>query len=204
MSLMLQANAVAGAPIKLHLGCGANPLPGWLNTDLMPSPTLDYLDCTRQFPFLDNVLAAIFCEHLIEHVEKPQAVTMIAEVFRTLRPGGLFRVVTPSLENFARMALNPGSAEATHYLAWFRNWHRRPDADIADAVNAMFYMFGHRHVYRHEELSAMLRGVGFTDLRLMKASTYSDPLFTNVDGHGKVIGEDINGLEAFAIEARKP
>jgi predicted SAM-dependent methyltransferase len=203
MSLALQARSL-GANLKLQLGCGANPLPGWLNTDLMPGPTVDYLDCTRPLPIADNVLAAVFCEHLIEHVDKGQAVAMVGQIFRVLRAGGLFRVVTPSLENFARMALEPDWPDAQTYLNWFRRWHRKPDADISDVANMIFYGYGHRHVYRRAELAAMLQGAGFTDLKFMRASTYGDPTFDGVDGHGKIVGEDINGIEAFAIEARKP
>jgi predicted SAM-dependent methyltransferase len=43
--------------------------------------------------------------HTIEHIEKSEALKMIAEVFRVLKPGGWFRVVTPSLENFCRLAM---------------------------------------------------------------------------------------------------
>jgi predicted SAM-dependent methyltransferase len=204
VSLALQVRQ-AGADVKLHLGCGTNRLAGWVNTDLMPAaPDIDFLDCSRRMPFHDNSLAAVFCEHLIEHIEKPQGVAMVREVFRVLRPGGLFRIVTPSLENFARMALEPEWPDAQRYLAWFREAHRKPEAEIADVVNMVFYGYGHRHVYGEAELAALLTSVGFTDLRKMRASTYGAPLFDGVDGHGKVVGDDVNGIEAFAIEARKP
>ena len=26
-------DAVTGAPVRLHIGCGTNPLPGWINID---------------------------------------------------------------------------------------------------------------------------------------------------------------------------
>src|SRR5207249_3407096 len=101
MSLVLQAQTL-GPDVKLHLGCGVNVLPGWLNTDRTPAaPHIDYLDCAQPLPFHDNSIAAVFNEHMIEHIEKPRALAMIQEVFRVLRPHGLFRVVTPCMENFA-------------------------------------------------------------------------------------------------------
>jgi ubiquinone/menaquinone biosynthesis C-methylase UbiE len=208
MSLKLSFDQIASgrtaaAELKLHLGCGANVLPGWVNTDMEPSPLVDYLDATKRFPFADNSFAAAFCEHLIEHMEKAQAQFLLQEVCRVLRPGGLFRVVTPSLENFARVALEPESAAAQKYLGFFRRYVSNPQADISDAINMLFYGHGHRHIYRVNELAAMFQRAGFSEMRAMPAGTYANPVFNGVDGHGKVIGEEINAIEAFAIEAKK-
>lgn len=188
---------------KLHLGCGTNLLPGWINTDATPSPTADFLDCTKKLPFADNSLAAVFCEHLLEHMEKSQARFVLQETFRVLRPRGLFRIVTPSMENFARLALEPQSATAQRYVEFFRSFSRNPQADLSDAINLTFYGHGHRHIYIAEELAAMLRQAGFQTMHAMKAGSYKDAVFNGVDGHGKLIGEDINAIEAFAIEAQK-
>lgn len=209
MSLRLRVEQLAAAQsstieLRLHLGCGANILQGWLNTDAMPSPDVDYLDCTRRFPFVDDSFHAVFCEHLIEHIEKPQAHSMAQEVFRVMRSNAKFRIVTPSLEGIARLALDPQSADARKYVEFCRRFLGDPSAQISDAVNLAFYGHGHRHVYQVEELGAMLRQVGFVDIQSMTAGVYGDPIFNGVDGHGKIIGEDINAIEAFAIETRKP
>jgi predicted SAM-dependent methyltransferase len=189
--------------LKLHLGCGANILPGWINTDTMPSPVADYLDSTKNFPFTDSSFVAVFCEHMIEHMEKPQARSLLQEVFRVLRPKGVFRLVTPSFESFARLALDPSSAPAQKYLANFRQLVSNPRADLGDAINLIFYGHGHRHVYLVEELATILRQAGFSEARVMAAGTYGDAIFNGVDGHGKIVGEELNAIESFAVEARK-
>jgi predicted SAM-dependent methyltransferase len=209
MSLQLQTvqllqSAGGSTELKLHLGCGSNILPGWLNTDISPSPSSDYLDCTARFPFVDACLAAVFCEHLIEHFAKTSAIQMVREVFRVLRPGGLFRVVTPSLEAFAQMTLNPKSETSLKYLDFVRRFTGSPQAEISDAINSIFYLHGHRHIYAKAELDAMLAEAGFGELYHLAAGNYSDPIFAGVDGHGKAVGTEINAIEAFAVEARKP
>jgi predicted SAM-dependent methyltransferase len=88
MSLKSRVDSLlAGKPdrteLKLQLGCGHNILPDWINKDSTPSATAEY----KPFPFADNIFAAVFCEHTIEHISKAQAFGMIAEVFRVLRPG---------------------------------------------------------------------------------------------------------------------
>jgi predicted SAM-dependent methyltransferase len=207
MSLKLQVDHAAAsqaAPLRLQLGCGYNLLPGWINTDSQPVATADYLDFTRPFPFSSNAFDAVFCEHTIEHIEKAEASHMVAEVFRVLKSGGRFRVVTPSLENFCRLALEPQSPTAQTYLAFHRNYTRDAKATIADAVNRIFYSHGHRHIYAMSELALMLQQAGFAEIKAMPAGTYGDEIFHGVDGHGRVIGADINAIEAMALEATKP
>jgi predicted SAM-dependent methyltransferase len=195
--------AQGGGVLKLQLGCGTNILAGWLNTDSKPSPSVDYLDFAKRFPFGDNVFAAVFCEHTIEHIPKSQAQGTIREVYRVLRPGGGFRVVTPSLEMLGQLILSQESLMSQKYLVWFRKYTNDPHATMTDAINLAFYGHGHCHIYSRDELSGLLHKVGFRDLHAMPAGTYGDAVFHGVDGHGKIIGEDIAALEAFAIEARK-
>jgi len=205
MSLQLQFDRgiTDKTNLKLQLGCGANLLPGWVNTDIQPHPSADYLDFLRPLPFAANIFAAVFCEHTIEHIDKPGAVGMIAEVFRILRPGGLFRVVTPSLENFSRIALDPGGETTIKYLEFFRRYSGNPQATVSDAVNAIFYEHGHRHIYAEAELRDMLLNAGFAHVAIMPAGKYSDPIFNGVDGHSRVIGEEMNAIEGMALEATK-
>lgn len=209
MTLKLQFQSAAAAAagrgnLKLQLGCGRNLLDGWINTDSAPSVSADYLDCARPLPFGADVFEAVFCEHTIEHIPHDEANRLIKEVFRILRPGGVFRVVTPSLETFCRMVLEPNAPEAQTYLAWFKTYVRNPDADMVDAINLCFYGHGHRHIYSAGELDSMLRGAGFQNTILMRAESYSHAVFNGVDGHGKVVGAAINAIEAMAIEAVKP
>lgn len=136
-----------GGVLKLQLGCGANILPGWLNTDSVPSPSADYLDFSKRFPFGDNVFGAIFCEHTIEHIPKSQAQAMVREVHRVLRPGGAFRVVTPSLETLAQLIASQESPMSQKYLSWFKKYSNNPNATVCDAINLAFYGYGHCHIF---------------------------------------------------------
>jgi predicted SAM-dependent methyltransferase len=203
MSLALR-NLAGQADLKLQLGCGANVLPGWINTDVMPAGGVDHLDFTKPLPCADNSIAAIFCEHTIEHITKTDALRLLKEIFRILKRGAYLRIVTPSLENFCRFVLEPNTEAATKYLDFSRRYSKNPNASMSDAINRIFYEHGHRHIYSITELGKMLGDVGFAPVLGMAAGSYHFPVFHGVDGHGKVIGEDINAIEAFAVEARKP
>ena len=192
-----------GLSLRLQLGCGSNILPNWINTDAEARPGVEALDFTKRLPFHDATIDAVFCEHTIEHVTKPEAVQMMGEVRRVLRPGGAFRVVTPSLEKICRLAIHPATGEAQRYLAFFRTYCRNPHATLSDAVNMMFYGHGHRHLYMRDELADLLRAVAFGNVVDMLPGSYRGAVFNNVDGHGKVIGDDINSIESMAFEANR-
>lgn len=188
---------------RLHLACGNNVLPGWLNADFYPEGGAMFMDFTRRFPFATASFDAAFCEHSIEHIEKSDAAFMCREVHRVLKSGGRFRVVTPSIEKFAKLALSSESETTRNYLEWFRTWSNDPHASLSDALNAWFFKHGHRHLFTNEELSDLLRQTGFQNIRILEPEEYGDPVFSGVDGHGKVVGSHINSSEAIAVEAQK-
>jgi predicted SAM-dependent methyltransferase len=57
-----------------------------------------YLNVARRFPYRDHIFDAVFCCHMVEHLEPGQARHMFREVLRILKPGGVFRVVVPDLD----------------------------------------------------------------------------------------------------------
>lgn len=198
----VQARVVPQFP-RLQLASGYNIIPNWINTDLLPLEGTTFLDFIKPFPYADGSFDAVFCEHSIEHISTNDAQLMCREIYRVLRKGGHFRVVTPELEKIAAMALHENSPDVQAYIQWYRDWNKNPNATVSDAVNAMFYMHGHQHLYMRAELAALLRSIGFSDIRFFEAGEYGQPVFNGVDGHGKVIGEKINAMEAFAIETSK-
>jgi hypothetical protein len=102
------------------------------------------------------------------------------------------------------MVLEPQSAAAQKYLEWFKGYTNNPQATVADIVNLAFYGHGHQHLYTADELGGILQAVGFTAIRAMPGGTYGHPVFNGVDGHGRVVGEEINAIEAVAFENVKP
>ena len=86
-------------PKKLHLGCGQNAIPGWLNTDYYPRrQDILHLDATKPFPLPAESFDYVFSEHMIEHITYHDGLTMLKESRRVLKPGGRIRISTPDLK----------------------------------------------------------------------------------------------------------
>jgi predicted SAM-dependent methyltransferase len=147
---------------KLHLGCGRNLRPGWINIDVFV-PTADLtLDLREPLPFPDASIATIYSEHFIEHIEEEDAVRLVAECVRVLRPGGLLSVGFPDAEEELQ-AYASNDREFFDYVRW-----RIPslrDATKCQIVNYDFRQRGeHRFIYDLETMTRILERAGFREI----------------------------------------
>jgi predicted SAM-dependent methyltransferase len=169
---------------RLHLGCGARRVPGWLNVDVAGS---DYdVDLSGgRLPWRDGVFDEVVSQHVIEHVELvEELLPLLKELRRVLRPGGRLWLNCPDLEAVCRAYVD-GSLEQVlerrmdtwpNYALGRRpgpRWERiygtaRRYAEIPTAhlVNDMFHQWGeHKNLYDLELLGWALRHSGFGQIR---------------------------------------
>ena len=191
-------------PRRLNIGCGYNTLPGWLNVDLGGGiRSAVWMDATRTFPIPTGSINAVLCEHMVEQVSKNDAAVLIGEVFRVLSPGGKFRIVTPDLGAMIDLYRESIDVRARNYLDFVAGLHGVAAISTGDALNIIFYEYGHRHIYDIDELRSMLEDVGFAKIAVGRAGNPFDPMFENTEGHPHFTGFENNAFEAFALEATK-
>ncbi|MGE3806199.1 MAG: methyltransferase domain-containing protein [Gemmataceae bacterium] len=89
----------AGIGLRLNLGSGPRPRPGYYNLDLLDLPGVDILaDLNEPLAALpDNCAEAIHCSHTLEHVHN--FLPLIREMHRITRPGGRIEVIVPHFSN---------------------------------------------------------------------------------------------------------
>lgn len=91
-------------PVRLNLGCGRFPKPGYVNVDWKTMPGVDVVhDLSRlPFPFQDESFEQIDADHVLEHL--PDVFGVMAEIHRILRPGGHLELAVP---HFSRGFAHP-------------------------------------------------------------------------------------------------
>ena len=90
--------ALPAKDLRINIGCGSRPLPGWVNLDAARGDKIDVVwDLRRGLPFPDSSCSAVFSEHFIEHVTKEDAARFLSECYRVLKAGGVLRVSTRTL-----------------------------------------------------------------------------------------------------------
>ena len=190
---------------KLHLGASHNHLAGWLNTDAVPGQGMVYLNVTRRFPFDDNTVDYVFAEHLIEHVDYEEALTMLQESWRVLRSGGRIRIATPDLETLIGLHATQRTEAQQRYVDWIvdRCMPSVHSCKEVFVINNAFRAWGHRFLYDREVLRSTLSKSGFTGMTFYAPGESADPHLRGLEAHGKEIGnEEMNQFETFVVEAQ--
>jgi predicted SAM-dependent methyltransferase len=161
---------------RVNIGCGDRPTPGWVNIELKATAQTYFWDCRRGLPFRDNTVAAIYCEHVFEHFHpETEARLFLCDCLRSLRPGGVLRIVVPDAgaylyaftQSWERLAaLTP--LERTHE-GWREkrmNYHGLTNvySTKMQLVNEVFRQGSqHKYAYDDETLLLVLREAGFSD-----------------------------------------
>jgi predicted SAM-dependent methyltransferase len=162
--------ATPDQPLRLHIGCGQQSIPGWINIDSKGLPGVDQvLDVRRGLPFKNA--AAIYAEHFLEHLALEDGLEFLAECRRVLRPDGILRLSTPNLEWVLK----------THY-----RWQNDSDEDRLDdcmTLNRAFHGWGHQFLYNRAALGAAVRAAGFAQASFFAYGESDTPELRQLERH---------------------
>jgi len=145
-------SAAAGEGVRLHLGCGPHYIEGMINVDgnLFRRKDL-WLDLRNRLPFPDRSASLVYCSHMLEHLFPDDAITLLREIHRVLRDGGVARIAVPSIEHALAIARGEAKMEFP-----------RPFSDpLAQAVNYLFCDGQHKYGYSWALLADFASQAGF-------------------------------------------
>ena len=182
---------LAQRDLCVNLGCGYRPMKDWINVDQARGPEVQVVwDLRRGLPFQDESCAAIFSEHLIEHVPREDAKRLLAECHRVLANGGVLRLSTPDAGRYLRS------------YAGDQKFLRDPvfapgEETPMDRVNQMMREYGqHLWVYDAESLALALKKAGFS--RIVEQE-FGQSLLSNMRG----LDSEARSFESLYVEAVK-
>jgi predicted O-linked N-acetylglucosamine transferase (SPINDLY family)/predicted SAM-dependent methyltransferase/GT2 family glycosyltransferase len=180
-------------PFKLHIGCGHNIFPGWVNIDIEAnSPGVDLIcDIRNKLPFNDGSCSLIYNEHVLEHLTAEEGVFFLKECRRVLQPGGILRVAMPDLKDVVDN-YNSENFRDPEWLQW-------PEYQFiqtrAEAINISFRWWEHKWLYDLEELNRRLSEAGYVDTKAMKWGESSIP---------ELKARETRGESLLIVEAEVP
>jgi predicted SAM-dependent methyltransferase len=183
--------------LKLHLGCAGTVVPGWENIDKSPSVYLArfprlrlvlhragmisdaqakgfpagiiHADVSRGLPYPEASAAYVYSSHLIEHLSRWQALDLVRECRRVLRPRGILRVATPNLEGIVDAYVDTdrpsdggetGADVMMSRLGMFSELRANRVQRLIHRVASASY---HQWLYDSESLVRLLRESGFNE-----------------------------------------
>jgi predicted SAM-dependent methyltransferase len=83
--------------IRLDIGAGGNPQPGFVTMDKRKLPGIDIVHDLEKFPYpiKDEECIVIVGSHIIEHIKPWFMIDMMNELWRIMKPGGQLALSTP-------------------------------------------------------------------------------------------------------------
>src|SRR5262249_6220362 len=175
MGLFKRARGAAdadGRPRRLHIGCGQQSIPGWINIDNQGLPGVDQvLDVRHGLPF--RGVAAIYAEHFLEHLSLDEGLEFLRECRRVLSPEGTLRLSTPNLDWVI----------LTHYHG--RELPEEQARVDCFRLNRAFHGWGHRFLYNATTLGSALRAAGFELIEPCRYGESALPELARLERHGK-------------------
>lgn len=102
--------------LRINLGCGYSHIPGYVNIDIREEVKPDLVcDVLQGLPYEDSTVDAVRAYDFLEHIPIGQTSRVMTEIWRVLKPGGVFDSLTPSTDG--RGAFQ----DPTHVSFWNRN-----------------------------------------------------------------------------------
>jgi SAM-dependent methyltransferase len=196
------------AGLKLHLGCGAARLAGWVNIDAYPAELS--MDMRWGLPFEPQSADYVFISHVFEHLYYPEeSSSVLRDIHRVLSPGGRLRLIVPDIE----LCIQAYSKNDTtffktrhHTWAWWPEAATRLEDFLAYAgagPRASHFLEGHKFGYDFETIAHALTAAGFSDIQRSSYMGSPDPIL-QVDTASSVAGAQSNGkYYSLFVEARK-
>jgi predicted SAM-dependent methyltransferase len=146
-----------------------------------------HFDLAHGIPFQDASVPAVYSSHFFEHITKKNAERLMRECFRVLKPGGMIRIVVPSLESEVRKMREAVEHYEQGDVAEVQKYLTSNIIGYNNAYN------NHRWMYNFQEMREALERAGFTDV---VERTFREGMFPDV--------ETIETRGGLAVEAVKP
>ena len=85
--------------MKLDIGCGHSKKEGFFGIDCRPLEGVDLVcDCNLPIPLPDNCADEINADDFLEHINNDKRIHIMNEIWRLLKPNGIFNSSTPSTD----------------------------------------------------------------------------------------------------------
>jgi predicted SAM-dependent methyltransferase len=150
--------------MRLNLGSGSAPIPGFTNVDVLPdAPGVDLVaDLSQPLPLEDGSVDLIYASHVLEHFSTAEVPVLLADWRRVLKDGGELLVAVPDLEVVAEIIRDRSG--------WFTPPHE-PWQAIVYGGQKDAYDF-HRTGFNDVWMTKLLHDAGFGSVR--RVERFSD------------------------------
>lgn len=150
----------------LHLK--AFPFVGEILTSLLGKfpENVEYGDIIKGLPIFDGSADAIYCSHVLEHLWRDECVVALANTYRYLKPGGVFRLVVPDISKLAKGYFGDTDPNAgLDFVSGLQLVSPERPRGLISFLRSYFGHSQHRWMWDYGGLEKHLREAGFSKIR---------------------------------------
>lgn len=132
-----------------------------------------WADVTRHIPEANGSVDVVYTSHMVEHLDREQALGFFAETRRVLRSGGILRIAVPDVRFHVLNYVQSGDADALVTSLMLT----RPRASTAREKLRYLWVGDRQHQWMYDgpSLCRLLEVAGFADPRVMESGTTRIP-----------------------------
>ena len=114
-------------------------------------------DLRYKLPYKENICEGVYLEHTLEHLYPFEAIKLLSEIYRVLRPNGIVRVTVPDLDLYIREYKKKNKSKS------FKKFE--------NGCEMIWYLtqnFNHYSVWNFDMLKLQLKKNKFTNIKKQK------------------------------------
>ncbi|MDU4959255.1 MAG: radical SAM protein [Sporomusaceae bacterium] len=141
----------------LEIGSGNHPHNGFVHCDKEAFPHVEYIcDATNMSVFSNETMQQIYCRHVLEYLDRIDAILAVLEMKRVLKSGGTIHLIVPNIEFYINQFHS--NQEEVFYAFW---GEQRNSKDIR------------KWGYTAKSLIKILRNCGFDNIVELTSGLFS-------------------------------
>lgn len=205
----------------LHLGCGLIAPTNWLNVDgswqvvLARWPTVKKLlvrlrlypakqaeipwptnvlriDLRKPLPFPDSRFMSVYSSHTLEHLYCDEALDLLKECYRVLKPNGICRVVVPDLHaaitNYMSLVDKDRPDAADKLMEELLMHPRTTPRGLLGKYRQFSGFLQHKWMYDKQSLVTLMSKAGFTQITTPEYMQTRLTDLQSVEGADRILG----------------
>jgi predicted SAM-dependent methyltransferase len=157
--------------------------------------SIEYGNAATRLPLPAESVDVLYSSHMLEHLDRQEVLSFLAEAQRVLRPRGTLRLAVPDLRRHVNRYLESGDADGFVAATELTQPRKKPLAQRLKALLAGSR--NHLWMYDGKSLTRLLDSAAFVDIHVLEA------------GQTTINGPDALDLhersdESVYLEAKKP
>ena len=194
--------------MNIHIGCEHKIGKSWINFDISYVAVFEkipiigkcfqinpkrypeevrYGDISKTLLCDENKANNIYCSHALEHMTLEDMQKSLKNIYRMLKPNGIFRLIVPDLrtriDHYKKLGAN-------QFIESIGMGKKRSNKNFIDRLRGLFGNSNHLWMYDEDSMRTCLKEAGFKKIERCKYNDSGVDVFSEVEEEYRFVDND--------------